>query len=108
MTTPVDVSHRQLEKLHEDTSALLDAFRAADFDEAGFRCHLVCLTARDLGLDELNTIALRLADTLAPWRESRAPRGQILAAALLVEDVSHAMHRAIVGSFGGGDVEPDH
>lgn len=108
MTTPVDVSHRQLEKLHDDTSALIEAFRGADFDEAGFRCHLICLTARDMGLDELHAVATRLADTLAPWRESRAPRGQILAAALLIEDVSHAMHRAIVGSLGADEGEHDH
>lgn len=99
-TTPVDVSHRQLEKLNADTGALIEAFRGADFDEVGFRCHLLCLTARDMGLDELHAVATSLADTLASWRGAKAPRSQLLVAALLIEDVSRAMHRAVVGDAG--------
>lgn len=105
MTTPVDVSHRQLERLHDDTRGLVDAFRDADFEEAAFRGHLVCLHARDMGLDELQGVAARLVEALAGWRDAEVPRGRLLAAALMIEDVSRAMHQAVVAAIGGEEGE---
>ena len=103
MTTPVDVSHRQLERLHDDTRGLVDAFREADFEEAAFRGHLICLHARDMGLDELQGVAVRLVEALSGWRDAEAPRGRLLAVALMIEDVSKAMHQAVVSAVGSED-----